>query len=76
LPWSDFVVARGRALAAFGRGGRDAALMAELSRLRDEGTHLGFLIALPAIEAACAEVTPFHKRHPATATKVPGRSIE
>ena len=30
LPWADFHVARGRALAAFGRGARDAATLAEL----------------------------------------------
>ena len=55
-PWSDFFVARGRALAAFGRGGRDAALVAELARLSDEGKKLGLLIALPTIEAARNEL--------------------
>jgi tetratricopeptide (TPR) repeat protein len=56
MPWSDFFVARGRALAAFGRGRRDAALIAELGRLSDEGKNLGLLIALPAIEAARNEL--------------------
>ena len=55
LPWSNFFIARGRALAALGRGRRDAALMAELRRLRDEGERLGLRIALPAIETALAE---------------------
>ena len=41
LPWSDFFVARGRALAAASRGRRDAALTAQLERLRDEGERLG-----------------------------------
>jgi hypothetical protein len=52
-PWSDFFVARGRALAAFGRGGRDVA---ELARLSDEGKKLGLLIALTTIEAAHNEL--------------------
>lgn len=55
LPWSNFFIARGRALAALGRGRRDAALMAEIRGLRDEGERLGLRIALPAIEAALAE---------------------
>jgi tetratricopeptide (TPR) repeat protein len=52
LPWSDFFIARGRALAAFGRGGRDAATIDELRRLRDEAERIGFMTALPEIEAA------------------------
>jgi tetratricopeptide (TPR) repeat protein len=54
LPWSEFFIARGRTLAAFGRGQRDAALAAELRRLCDEGERLGLRIALPAIEATRA----------------------
>ena len=54
LPWSSFFVARGRALAAYGRGRRDAALMAELASLREEGARLNFKLSLPAIEAALA----------------------
>ncbi len=54
LPWSEFFVARGRALAAFGRGQSGAALMAEIQRLRDEGERLGLRSALPAIETALA----------------------
>lgn len=53
-PLSTFVVARGRALAAFGRGARGCSLKDELSRLRDEGERIGCLVALPEIEAALA----------------------
>ena len=55
LPWADFFVARGRALAAFGRGRRDPTLGRELARLRREGERLGLKVALPAIEAALAD---------------------
>jgi class 3 adenylate cyclase/tetratricopeptide (TPR) repeat protein len=54
LPWSDFFIARGRALAAFGRGRRDAALSAELERLRSDADRVGLRIALPALQAALA----------------------
>jgi hypothetical protein len=37
LPWADFFIARARALTAFGRGQCDAASMAALERLRDQG---------------------------------------
>ncbi len=52
LPSSDFFIARGRALAAFGRGRRDAATMDELRRLRDEAERIGLTTALPALEGA------------------------
>jgi class 3 adenylate cyclase/tetratricopeptide (TPR) repeat protein len=54
LPWSDFFVARGRALAACERGQYDSALLIELSRLRAQGERLGLLSSLPAIERAQA----------------------
>jgi tetratricopeptide (TPR) repeat protein len=54
LPWSDFFIARGRALATFGRGRRDAALMTELEHLRSEADRVGLMTALPALEAALA----------------------
>jgi hypothetical protein len=54
LPWTDFFIARGRALAALGRGRVDAAPSAALIRLREEGQRLGLVTALPAIEAALA----------------------
>jgi class 3 adenylate cyclase/tetratricopeptide (TPR) repeat protein len=56
LPWSDFLVARGRALAACGRGQSGARLSAELARLSADGERLGVLIALPAIERARAKL--------------------
>ncbi len=52
LPWTDFFMARGRALAAFGRGDRDEATTVALERLRDEAERLGLVSALPAIEKA------------------------
>jgi len=52
LSLADFFIARGRALAAHARGQADPALARELRRLRDEGLRMGFIVALPAIEAA------------------------
>jgi class 3 adenylate cyclase/tetratricopeptide (TPR) repeat protein len=52
LPWADFHVARGRALAAFGAARRDRSVMAQLERLRAEAIGVGFVSALAAIEAA------------------------
>jgi class 3 adenylate cyclase/tetratricopeptide (TPR) repeat protein len=54
LPWSEFFGARGRALAACGRGRRDAALVVELARLMEEGKRLAFKLSLPALELALA----------------------
>lgn len=47
LPWTDFIIARARAFAAFGRGSRDARLERELQRLQIEGDRLG--IYLPSV---------------------------
>jgi class 3 adenylate cyclase/tetratricopeptide (TPR) repeat protein len=54
LPLSDLVVARGRALAAFGRGRRDDALAAELGRLAERTRAAGMKPLLPALDAALA----------------------
>ncbi|MEM7221475.1 MAG: BTAD domain-containing putative transcriptional regulator [Pseudomonadota bacterium] len=54
LPWPDFVIARGRALAAHGRGKKSKALRAELERLLAHGTEVGRIYALPKLEAALA----------------------
>ena len=54
LPWSDFFIARGRALADYGRGTRDDESLRTLQRLRDEAEHVGFRTALPALEKAVA----------------------
>lgn len=56
LPWSDFFIARGRALSAFGRGKRDDATTKELKRLRDEAERLGFNVAIPALDEALVSV--------------------
>jgi class 3 adenylate cyclase/tetratricopeptide (TPR) repeat protein len=55
LPWADFAVARGRALAAFGRGARDDATIAELRRLRGTAERDGMQLMLPALQAALAD---------------------
>ena len=52
LPRSDLFIARGRVLAAHGRGNRDQETMEELQRLRDKVERLGLKFALPALEAA------------------------
>jgi hypothetical protein len=53
LPFADFLIARGRALAAFGRGQSDPReLTGELGRVRDQGEKLGIRLALPVIETA------------------------
>jgi hypothetical protein len=52
LPWADFYVARGRALAARGAGRHDRDVMKELARLRTEATRTGFRSALAALEDA------------------------
>ncbi|BCF92250.1 hypothetical protein PPGU16_53170 [Paraburkholderia largidicola] len=51
-PFSAFVVARGRALIAYGRGDRGFALLGELQRLKEEGLRLAFRYALRAIDTA------------------------
>ena len=56
LPSSDFFIARGRTLAAFGRGSRDDKTMQELKRLRDEAAGVGLVTALPALEEALAAI--------------------
>ena len=55
LPRSDFFIARGRALAAHGRGQRDSEMLGELERLSAEAGRVGFAIALPELESALAE---------------------
>ena len=54
LPWAEFHIERGRALAAFGQGSCGTALLAELRRIRDEGSRLGIRHPLARIEAAAA----------------------
>jgi tetratricopeptide (TPR) repeat protein len=52
LSWTDFYIARGRALAAWGRGPKDAAARARLEHLAGEARRTGLHLALPAMEAA------------------------
>ena len=56
LGWTDFFIARGRALAAFGRGKRDDATVQELQRLRDFARRAGLETALPELETALLSV--------------------
>jgi tetratricopeptide (TPR) repeat protein len=55
LPWADFFIARGRALARCGAGAADRATLAMLDDLRATAERIGFRTALPAIERALAE---------------------
>ena len=52
LPWSNFYIARGRALAAFGRGKCDGATRQELQCLHDEAERVGLKVAIPALGEA------------------------
>ena len=54
LPWSDFFIARDRALAAYGKGETGDGATAKLTRLRDVAEAVGFNTALPALERALA----------------------
>jgi class 3 adenylate cyclase/tetratricopeptide (TPR) repeat protein len=57
LPFAEFYIALGRALAACGRGQSDTLeLVPELKRLCDVGQRLGILVALPGIKAAIGNV--------------------
>ena len=52
LPWSEFLCARGRALAASGRGEHSDANQRELERLRAEAAAAGLNAPLAAIQQA------------------------
>lgn len=52
LPWSDLLIARGRALAAFGGGEGSAALAPELRRIRDEAARARLMPMLARIDEA------------------------
>ena len=58
LPTSEFVIARGTALARFGRGERSDALRESLLRLQDEGTRAELNTFLPSLDAAIAVGAP------------------
>ena len=52
LPWSEFFSARGRALAAHGRGERGAANLSALERLAKEAEQAGLNAAMTALRQA------------------------
>jgi hypothetical protein len=52
LPWADFIIARGRALAVWGCGERDAVAAERLRALREQAASAGLRSAVVAIEAA------------------------
>ena len=52
LPWSDFFIARGRALATYGKGRRDDAVIAKLHELSGEADRIGLKLAARALEDA------------------------
>ncbi len=54
LPYVDFLIARGRALAAAATAPADPAALDALRRVRDQAAALGLALALPALEAALA----------------------
>jgi tetratricopeptide (TPR) repeat protein len=54
LPWSDFFIARGRALAEVGRGQRTSDVSDRLRRLRDEAARAGLNLPAQAIKMALA----------------------
>jgi class 3 adenylate cyclase/tetratricopeptide (TPR) repeat protein len=50
LPWSDFCIARGRALAAVGRGDANGQANQKLSSLVGEANRMGYKASVPALE--------------------------
>ena len=55
LPYTDFYLARARALAAYGQSRRDESLTRSLRRLREEARRARLSEALPALERALAD---------------------
>ncbi|MEP6874612.1 MAG: adenylate/guanylate cyclase domain-containing protein [Burkholderiales bacterium] len=54
LPWSEFVISRGRAFARLGRGERCDTLRETLESLRESAVSAELNMALPALDAAIA----------------------
>ena len=52
LPRCDYYIARGRALAEFGRAGQSDELVARLIALRQQANDIGLLAAVPALDSA------------------------
>ena len=57
-PWSDFFMARGRALAAAGRRGLEEAVVAQLRQLREYARDHGILAAVPGLDEASQPIRP------------------
>jgi hypothetical protein len=55
LPLTDLLLARTRALVAFGQGKRDESLFRELRRLVEEAREHELMLVVPALEAALAQ---------------------
>jgi len=49
LPWTDYFITRGRALAAYGRGERGEASVAEIARLDEEAKSAQLMTARPLL---------------------------
>jgi hypothetical protein len=58
LPWSDFLIARGRTLAAWGRGIRNEAVLAELTRLHQIAVQQGLKQVAEGLERARPHSAP------------------
>lgn len=58
LPWSEFFIARGRALAVHAADVRAPATRAVLMRLREDGQRMGLLVSVVALDAALASCRP------------------
>jgi hypothetical protein len=54
LAWPDFMIARARALAAWGRGTRSRETVTELERLRACALQHGLALAMPQLDKALA----------------------
>jgi hypothetical protein len=59
LQWANLRIARGRALARYGRGERGEPRLRELRRLREEADRVGWKSALPALERALVAAEAF-----------------
>ena len=56
LPLTDFYIARGHALARFGRGNRDATTIQQLQHLQEQATGCKLMSAVPALQAALSVI--------------------
>ncbi|HVO45454.1 MAG TPA: adenylate/guanylate cyclase domain-containing protein [Steroidobacteraceae bacterium] len=50
MPWSDFIIARGQALAGLGRRGPQKQIISELRRVRDDAAALGLKTELERLD--------------------------